>query len=127
MHFGSSLCGMRYFWKKNRNELIDMISQLGCQTSFFTLSVADIKCSDLHVIMLNTPPHDAKKQQKWRNQNIISNPHLASLYLHHRFRIFHEEILEKHLHEKATGMGLFSFISIKFIYIDYSFNTTFSY
>jgi len=77
-----------------------MISQLGCPTFFFTLSAADTKWPDLHAIMPVIPPPDVVKQHKWRNNNIISNPHLTSLYMHHIFTIFHEVILEKHLQKK---------------------------
>jgi len=77
-----------------------MISQLGFLTFFFTLSAADTKCPDLHEIMLECLPYDIAKQQKWRNDNIISNPHLASLYMHHRFIAFCEIILEKYLKTK---------------------------
>ena len=97
MRFGSSLRGTRYFWHKAKNELTDMISQLRCPTFFFTLSAADTKWPDLHAIMPGIPPPDVAKQHKWRNDNIISNPHLTSLYMHHIFTIFHEVILEKHL------------------------------
>ena len=100
MRFGSSLHGTRSFLHKAKNELIDVISKLGCPTFFFTLSVADTKCSDLHAIMPGRLPSDIAKQQKWRNDNIISNPHLTSLYMHHRFTAFHEIIIEKHLNTK---------------------------
>ena len=98
MRFGASLRGTRSFWHKSKNELTDMISQLGCPTFFFTLSAADTKWPDLHAVMPGTPPTSFAKHQQWRIQNIISNPHLASLYMHHRFTIFHEEVLLKHLH-----------------------------
>lgn len=100
MRFGSSLRGTRSFWHKAKNELTDMISQLGCPTFFFTLSAADTKWSDLHAIMPGCLPYDIAKQQKWRNDNIISNPHLTSLYMHHRFIAFREIILEKNLNTK---------------------------
>jgi len=100
MRFGSSLRGTRSFWHKAKNELTDMISQLGCPTFFFTLSAADTKWPDLHAIMPGNPPPDVQLQHKWRNDNIISNPHLTSLYMHHRFTIFREVILEKHLQTK---------------------------
>ena len=98
MRFGASLRGTRSFWHKSKNELTDMISQLGCPTFFFTLSAADTKWPDLHAVMPGTPPTSFAKHQQWRIQNIISNPHLASLYMHHRFTIFREEVLLKHLH-----------------------------
>ena len=64
MCLGSSLRETRSFWHKSRNELTYMISQLGCPTLFFTLSATDTKWPDLHVIMPDTPPHDATKQQQ---------------------------------------------------------------
>jgi len=100
MRFGSSLHGTRSFWHKDKNELTDMISQLDCPTFFFTLSAVDTKWPDLHAIMPGCLPSDIAKQQKWRNDNIISNPHLTSLYMHHRFPAFREIILEKHLNTK---------------------------
>ena len=83
MRFGSSLCGTCSFWSKKRGELSDMITQLGSPTFFFTLSVANTKWHDLHMLMPFPPPTSLSAQFQWRIQNIITNPHIASLYMHH--------------------------------------------
>ena len=98
MHFGATLHGTWSFWQKSKNILTDMISQLGWPTFFFTLSATNTKWPDLHAVMPRTPPTSFRKHQQWRIQNIISNPHLALLYMHHRFTIFREEVLVQHLH-----------------------------
>ena len=51
MWFGASLRRKHSFWNKKRGELYDMITQLGSPTFFFTLSVADTKWTDLHMLM----------------------------------------------------------------------------
>jgi len=51
MRFGSALRGTRSFWNKRRYELTNMITQIGCPTFFFTLSAADTKWHDLHMVM----------------------------------------------------------------------------
>ena len=51
MQFGSSLRGTRAYWTKHRSELIDLITQLGCSTLFFTLSAIDTKWLDLYALM----------------------------------------------------------------------------
>ena len=93
MHFGSALRGTRSFWNKRRVELCDMITQLGIPTFFFTLSAADTKWHDLHMLMPSQPPTSLPSQFQWRIHNIITNPHTTSLYMHHRFTIFLEEVL----------------------------------
>ncbi len=95
MWFDWSLRGTRYFLHKAKKDLIDIISHVSFLTLFFTLSVTDTKWPNLHPVMLGCQPHDVSKWQKWRNDNIISNPHLTSLYIHHIFTIFCEVILEK--------------------------------
>ena len=100
MRISCCLRGTRSFWHKAKNELKEMISQLGCPKFYLTLSAANTKWPSLHTVMLGFQPSDIAKQQKLRNDNIISNPHLTSLYMHHRFTAFHEIILEKHLNTK---------------------------
>ena len=56
MRFGSSLRGTRAYWTKFQAELTDMITQLGCPSFFFTLSVTDTKWPELHSLML-VPSH----------------------------------------------------------------------
>ncbi|KAH9292744.1 hypothetical protein KI387_042066 [Taxus chinensis] len=97
MRFGASLRGTRSFWLKSRGELSDMVEQLATPTLFFTLSAADTKWPDLHSVMPDTSPADPREAQQWRNHNIISNPHRVSAYLHQRFTVFREEVLQNYL------------------------------
>ena len=100
MRFEDSLRGTRSFWNKKRGELYDMITQLGSQTLLFTLSVVETKWIDLHMLMPCPHPSSLPTQFQWRIQNIITNPHIASLYMHHQFTIFLEEILQNISHTK---------------------------
>ncbi|XP_057822398.2 uncharacterized protein LOC131034818 [Cryptomeria japonica] len=95
MRFSSSIHGTKPFWNQHKRELIDMVIQIGCPTLFFTLSVADTKWPDLHTIMPSTTPTNPYAASKWRLQNIVQNPHLTALYMHHRFTAFRAEVLEK--------------------------------
>ncbi|XP_059074789.1 uncharacterized protein LOC131874875 [Cryptomeria japonica] len=72
-----------------------MVIQIGCPTLFFTLSATDTKWPDLHNIMTTTTPANPYVTARWRLQNIVQNPHLTSMYMHHRFTAFREEVLEK--------------------------------
>lgn len=98
MRFGSALRGTRSFWNKQWSELTDIIIQIGSLTFFFTLSVADTKWHDLHMIMPTSVPSSSNNHFQWKIQNIIKTPHLTSQYMHCRFTIFLEEILQKGLH-----------------------------
>lgn len=95
MRFSSSICGTRPFWTQRRGELSDMVIQIGCPSLFFTLSVADTKWPDLHTIMPTKSPTNPSMASRWRIQNILQNPHLTAIYMHHRFTAFREEVLEK--------------------------------
>ncbi|XP_057857720.1 uncharacterized protein LOC131066866 [Cryptomeria japonica] len=95
MCFSSSIHGTKPFWNQRRRELIDMVIQIGCPMLFFTLSDADTKWPDLHNIMPTTTPTNPYATARWRLQNIVQNPHLTAMYMHHRFTAFHEEVLEK--------------------------------
>lgn len=95
MRFGSIIRGTRPFWSHRRGELSDMVIQVGCPTLFFTLSATDTKWHDLHNVMPSTAPTNPTAASRWRIQNIVQNPHLSALYMHHRFIAFHEEVLEK--------------------------------
>ncbi|XP_059064700.1 uncharacterized protein LOC131856792 [Cryptomeria japonica] len=88
LRFGATLRGTRAYWNKSRKEFTAMISQLGTPTLFFTLSLVDTKWPDLHTIF-----NEDKAQQIV--ENVIRNPHITTLYLHNRFTIFHEEIIQK--------------------------------
>ena len=51
MQFVSSMRGTRAYWTKCRFKLMDMITQLGCPSLFFTLSTADTKWPEFHNLM----------------------------------------------------------------------------
>ena len=77
-----------------------MIIHLGSPTFFFTLSAADTKCPNFHMLRPCPLPTSFPAQFQRRIQNIIANPHISSLYMHHRFTIFLEEIPQKTFHTK---------------------------
>lgn len=87
MHFSSSLRLKRAFCTKARGELSDMIIQQGKPTFFFILSVVDTKWHNLHMAIPSKPPSNVHEQYQWRIQNIVANPHRASLYVHCTFTI----------------------------------------
>ncbi|XP_057840719.2 uncharacterized protein LOC131050534 [Cryptomeria japonica] len=95
MRFSLPNRGTKPFWNQRRGELIDMVIQIGCPTLFFTLSAPDTKWPDLHDIMPSTTPTNPYATARWRLQNIVQNPHLTAMYMHHRFTAFGEEVLEK--------------------------------
>jgi len=97
MRFGACLKGSRSYWNKGKGELDDIIIEVRTPTVFFTLSAAYTKWHALHRIMLGMPPSNPSDHQRWRIQNIIANPHHASQYIHRRFVIFLEEVLQKGL------------------------------
>lgn len=117
MRFGSALRGTRSFWNRRRSELTDMITQIGSPTFFFTLSAADTKWHDLHMIMPDSVPSNSVNHFQWKIQNIIKIPHLTAQYMHCRFTIFLEEILQKGLHAVDYWCRYF-LISISF-YINF--------
>ena len=77
-----------------------MVIQRGFSTLFFTLSAVDTKWENLQNLMPSTTPSSQHATAKKRLQNIIENPHLAAIYMHHRFTAFREEVLEKLLRAK---------------------------
>ena len=98
MCFGAHLRGTRSFWTMQRTEIIDMITQLQCPTLFFTLSAADTKWSYFHAIMHKEKPLDPILLLHWCTHNVIDHPHTIVAYMHKRFSIFHEEILQKQMY-----------------------------
>jgi len=124
MQFGSAIRGTRSFWNRRRSELTDMITQIGSPTFFFTLSTADTKCHDLHMIMPPSVPSNSVNHFQWKIQNIIKNPHLTAQYMHCRFTIFLEEILQKGLHAVDYWCRYFLisiFFYINFLHLIYMF------
>ena len=75
-------------------ELINLIDQIGSPTLFFTLSAADTKWPDLHRLFANETSPRMLSNRQWMD-NIINNPHTVALYMHHRFTILCEEVIEK--------------------------------
>ena len=72
-----------------------MIDQLGTPTLFFTLSSVDTKWADLHSLFPQNTNPSIQNSRKHLIDNIIQNPHITSLYIHQRFTIFREEVIEK--------------------------------
>ena len=58
MRFGMVLRGTRAYWRKCRQELSNLIQQIGCPTIFFTLSAVDMHWPNLHKSMPSTSPKD---------------------------------------------------------------------
>ena len=100
MRFGSSIRGTRAYWNKCRSELTYIITQLRCQIVFFTLSAADTKWPDLYSIMLHRPQQRSRNEHSMKIENVIQYPHIFAMYMHQRFTIFCEEILEKYFRAK---------------------------
>ena len=84
MIFGTVLRGTSTYWRKFRQDLSNLIQQIGCLTIFFTLSAADMQWPDLHKLMPGTSPTDPREARKWRRQNVINNPHIVAHYMHLR-------------------------------------------
>ena len=60
MRYGEGLRGTRQFWMARRQELTDMIKQIGHQgLIFFTFSAADLHWPELHQLM---PSDDQGKE-----------------------------------------------------------------
>ncbi|XP_059070441.1 uncharacterized protein LOC131860092 [Cryptomeria japonica] len=95
LRFGATLRGTRAYWNKSRKELTTMISQLGTPTLFFTLSSTDTKWPNLHTIFNEDKDQAIKSTRKQLVENVIRNPHITALYLHNRFTIFREEIIQR--------------------------------
>ena len=64
---------------------------------FFTLSATNTKWSDLHALIATQCLGGSDQLNKQNIHNIISNPHITPQYMHNRFKIFLEEVLQKWL------------------------------
>ena len=84
----------RAYWTKCRSELTDMITQLGSPTLFFSLSAVDTKWPDLHTLMPGNLEGHALNAHRRNIDNVVNYPHVVVMYMHHRFSIFREEVLE---------------------------------
>jgi hypothetical protein len=100
MRFGSSLRATRAYWTKCRTELTDMITQMDCPSLFFTLSAADTKWPDLHNLMPRNENSHGLNQHRIKIENVIKYPHVVAMFMHHRFNIFREEVIQKYLGAK---------------------------
>jgi hypothetical protein len=94
MRYGEGLRGSRQFWNARRNELSDMIKQIGSQgLVFFTFSAADFHWPELHKIMPPSNEYQRNSSQEF-HQNIIDNPHIAAWFFSKRFEIFFNDVLK---------------------------------
>ena len=95
MRYGEGLRGTRQFWMARRNELSDMIKQIGHQGMiFFTFSAADLHWPELYKLMPDSgTTNDEAGSAQQRQQNIIENPHLATWFFNKRFEIFLKDVL----------------------------------
>lgn len=100
VRFGASLWGTHSYWSKSQQELARMIHRLGTMTLFFTLRSTNTKWSNLHkVIEPNTQFHSP---YSWAHfiEKIVQNLHIIAFYMHLRFTIFNEEVIERLFHTK---------------------------
>lgn len=95
MRFLASLRGTRAYWNRSCRDLTTMVHQLGASTLFFTLSAADTKWPKLHKLFPASPSSEHQSTKKTFIENIVHNPHVTALFLHFRFTIFREEIIDK--------------------------------
>ena len=100
MRFGSSIRGTMAYWTKFRAELTDMFTQLGCPYFFFTLTAPDTNWPELHSLM-HVPSHSRSlNEHHMKIENVIQYPHIVATFMHHRFNIFREEVIQKYLKAK---------------------------
>lgn len=100
MQCGSSLRATRAYWTKCRSKLTDMITQLGCPSLFFTLSAADTKWPELHNLMPIHSHSHSSNEHRMEIDNVIQYPHIVATFMHHKFTIFQEEVIQKYLKAK---------------------------
>ncbi|XP_057837722.2 uncharacterized protein LOC131047921 [Cryptomeria japonica] len=100
MYFAASLRGTRAYCNRSHKDLTTMVHQLGAPTLFFTLSAIDTKWLELHKLFPANSSSEFQSTKKKFIQNIFHNPHATTLFLHFRFTIFREEIIDKVLKSK---------------------------
>mgnify|MGYP006183953213 CR=1 FL=1 len=79
-----------------RNELSDMVKQIGHQgLIFYTFSAADFHWPELHKLMpdCGNDGDDEVEISKKRQQNIIDNPHITAWFFNRRFVDFLNDVL----------------------------------
>ena len=84
LHFGSSLCGTRQFWQRQRSRLTAMVDTLGLPTAFFTLSAADLQWPELADLLDVEAPQNSAA----RSRAVIENPCMADWFFYHRVMKF---------------------------------------
>lgn len=90
-----------------------MITQLGSPTLFFTLSATGTKCPDLHTLMPGNSDVHALNANRRKIENVVDNPHVVAMYMHHRFNIFREEVLQKYFRSKDFWYRFVNFFHFK--------------
>lgn len=84
----SGITGSDAYWSMRRQELSEMISQVGCPTFFTTFSVADFYWPDV-AQLLNTDVNDRKAMV----DAVIRNPILVDSYVSNKFITFVKLVL----------------------------------
>lgn len=74
-----------------------MITQLGCPSLFFTLSATDTKWPKLHNLMPIHSHSRSSNEHCMNLENFIYYPHIVATFMHHRFNIFREEVIQKYV------------------------------
>ncbi|XP_059076830.1 uncharacterized protein LOC131876070 [Cryptomeria japonica] len=100
MRFAASLQGTRAYWNGSYKDLATMVHQLGEPMLFFTLSATNTKWPEVHKLFPSNSSEDLQSTKKQFIENIVHNPHVIALFLHFRFTIFREEIIDKVLKSK---------------------------
>jgi hypothetical protein len=69
-----------------------------------------ISCLEMHIVITLNEHHI-------KIENVIQYPHIVSMYMHHRFNIFHEEVIQKYLGAKDFWyMFMFIFLLYAFYF-----------
>src|SRR2546421_106808 len=96
MRFGEGLRGSRQFWNARRNELSDMIKQIGTRgLVFFTFSAADTHWPELHNLMPSRENSEGSTRAKRNLQNIVDNPLITDWFFNKRFEIYFNDVLKR--------------------------------
>ena len=83
IRIGSSLHGSKQYWLSQRRNLMAMEEALGMPSIFFTMSAADLKWSELQVLMTHFRPNNDLEKASERVKAVVQNPHLTDgLFLH---------------------------------------------
>ncbi|CAG8513304.1 15019_t:CDS:2 [Rhizophagus irregularis] len=85
----------RQFWFRRQFELSDMIKQL--RDAIFYFSAADFHWPDLHALMphghsLDMDMLTVQDTNKYKQKDLIDNPHIAAWYFEKRFKLLFEKV-----------------------------------